>query len=90
MKENLPVQQCVERRKQDRVLRWARREQMLQKLKDHGIAFTKNADTGPAAGVVYIETSDGQLTLRLASWYWTCGEASGRGWHSLYAKVKPR
>lgn len=88
MTEALTVQEAVQRRKQQRALRWVRREKMLQSLKDSGIPYRQNSETGPAAGIVYIDTGEGQLTLRLASWYWTCGESSGRGWASLLKKVK--
>jgi hypothetical protein len=88
MRPKSEVQKSIERRQQQRLLRWARREKFLQQLKDNGIPFEQPQAKGPGAGVAYVDSPSGKVCIRLATGVWTVGDASGQGFVSLLNKVK--
>lgn len=82
------VQESIERRKQESLLRWSKREQFVAGMRSNGLVFRKGADSGPASGIAYVKCGSREISVILATGRWALGEEEGQGLASLVRRVK--
>ena len=87
MGKSLNKDTLVVRRQQDSLLRWRLREEEKSKLEAANIAIQASNNVG----IVYVDTSAGRVTYKLASGLWLCGypaTKTGKGVQSLQRFLK--